>query len=150
MALSNKGKELFIRNAVSQDDINHCFAIRHKVFIEGQGISIEEELDEYDATCNHYILFYQDEPAGVARVRYKDDFAKIERVAILEVHQGKGLGYALMKFILADIGRTSSVQKAKLSSQTYAIPFYEKLGFTICSEEYIDAGIPHRDMQLVF
>jgi predicted GNAT family N-acyltransferase len=27
------------------------------------------------------------------------------------------------------------------------MPFYEKLGFAVCSEEYLDANIPHRDMR---
>ena len=35
---------------------------------------------------------------------------------------------------------------AELGAQTYAIGFYEKLGFTACGPEYDDAGIPHRDM----
>lgn len=85
-------------------------------------------------------------PVGVARVRCIDNYAKIERVAILEAYQGKKLGHALMQFILADLNQNPDITYAKLSSQTYAIPFYEKLGFVVCSEEYMDAGIPHQDM----
>jgi len=33
-----------------------------------------------------------------------------------------------------------------LSAQVQATPFYEKLGFTVVSEEYLEAGIPHVDM----
>ena len=33
-----------------------------------------------------------------------------------------------------------------LGAQTHAIGFYEKLGFTAFGPEYLDAGIPHRDM----
>ena len=36
----------------------------------------------------------------------------------------------------------------KLSSQVHAIPFYESLGFKLQGEEYLDCGIPHRDMYL--
>lgn len=79
-----------------------------------------------------------------------EDFAKIERVAILEAYQNQGLGHVLMNFIIEDIQHGHQVNKAKLGAQTYAIPFYEKLGFVICSNEYLDAGIPHKDMQLQF
>ena len=47
-----------------------------------------------------------------------------------------------------DLNDNPAVLTAKLSAQTYAIPFYEKFGFIVCSEEYMDAGIPHKDMQL--
>lgn len=69
-------------------------------------------------------------------------------MAILESHQGRGLGHVLMNFILEDIQKNQPVKKIKLGAQSYAIPFYEKLGFVVCSEEYLDSGIPHKDMQL--
>ncbi len=34
-----------------------------------------------------------------------------------------------------------------LSSQTYAIPFYERLGYTAHGPEFDDAGLPHRWMR---
>lgn len=55
-----------------------------------------------------------------------------------------------MNFIIEDIHQNYQVKKVKLRAQTYAIPFYEKLGFVVCSSEYLDAGIPHKDMQLEF
>ena len=35
----------------------------------------------------------------------------------------------------------------KLGSQDQAIPFYERLGFNIVGEGFVDAGIPHHWMQ---
>lgn len=127
-----------------------CHSIRNQVFVEGQNVPIHEEVDELDACSEHYLLFLKQIPVGTARIRYLEDFAKIERVAILEAYQGRKLGHVLMKYILANIQHNHRVKKAKLSAQTYAIPFYEKLGFVICSDEYLDAGILHKDMQLSF
>ena len=62
-------------------------------------------------------------------------------------YQGQGLGEQIMKRILSDL-KLSAVASAKLSAQTYAIPFYEKLGFVVYGDEYMDAGIPHKDMKL--
>lgn len=53
-----------------------------------------------------------------------------------------------MRFILSDLQSHSVIKKVNLCSQTHAIPFYEKLGFSVCSDEYMDAGIPHKDMML--
>ena len=141
---------IFIKKVFSDEELEKCMEIRFDVFVEGQGVPIQEEVDGKDSISDHYLLFYNEYPSGVARVRYEADFAKIERVAVLGNCQGKGLGLKLMQFILSDLRQMSAVKKVKLSSQTYAISFYEKLGFVVCSEEYMDAGIPHKDMQLVF
>ena len=37
----------------------------------------------------------------------------------------------------------------ELSAQTHAIAFYRRYGFEVVSEEYLDAGIPHRMMRLL-
>jgi len=68
-------------------------------------------------------------------------------VAVLKAGRGQGLGLALMRTMLED-ARAEGVAEAFLSSQTYAIPFYERLGFVAHGPEYLDAGIPHRDMTL--
>lgn len=141
---------ILINKVSSADDIQKCLDIRTEVFVNGQSVPENEEIDGKDPDSDHYLLTIDNSPVGVARVRYIDDFAKIERVGILSDFHGLGLGAKLMMVILSDIKRSAEVVTAKLSSQTYAIPFYEKLGFVVCSEEYMDANIPHKDMKLSF
>ena len=141
---------VIIKKALSEEDIQHCMNIRFKVFVEGQHVPINEEVDGKDGKAFHYLLSVDENPAGVARVRCLDQHFKIERIGITDEYQGKGLGRNIMQFILADLMALSMLNKVKLSSQTHAIAFYEKFGFAVCSDEYMDAGIPHKDMQLVF
>lgn len=138
---------IVVKKALLDVERNACLAIRMQVFIKGQGVPIAEELDGKDDSSDHYLLTVDEVPVGVARVRFLGDVAKLERVAILENYQGKGLGELLMRNIMALLKINPKVSMLKLSSQVHAIPFYEKLGFTISSDEYIDAGIPHKDMQ---
>ncbi len=42
----------------------------------------------------------------------------------------------------------SGHHKVLLNAQSYIIPFYQKYGFRIDSDEFIEAGIPHRRMIL--
>lgn len=133
----------------SNAEIKACLAIRHHVFIEGQNIPVHKEVDGLDAQSEHYLLAHNQNPVGTARVRYLTGYAKVERVAILSAYQGQKLGHLLMQFIIEDIRQSQRVNKITLGSQVYAIPFYEKLGFRISSDEYLDAGIPHKDMILV-
>jgi len=140
---------IYTQRVLSPTDIDTCFDIRHQVFVEEQQVPLDEDLDGKDKDSEHYLLYVDDLACGAARVRYVDDYAKIERVAILKAHRGQNLGMHLMQGILADLIKNTTYEKAKLSSQTYAIPFYEKLGFVVHGEEYLDANIPHRDMSLM-
>ena len=42
-----------------------------------------------------------------------------------------------------------NVSAIELSAQTYVVPFYESLGFAVQSDEYLEDGIPHKDMQFI-
>lgn len=137
-----------IKKITTQKDLQHCLDIRTKIFVDGQKVPIHEELDGQDENSDHYLLFVDSQPVGVTRVRFIGNCAKIERVAILDAYQGQGFGKMIMQKILSDLKKHTPVVSIKLSSQVHAIPFYEKLGFKVCSEEYHDAGIPHKDMQL--
>jgi predicted GNAT family N-acyltransferase len=136
-----------IKKVSSQHELQECLSIRHEVFVKGQNVPLEEELDGKDEGSEHYLLKVDTQPVGVARVRYINDYAKIERVAILDSFQNQGLGKKLMLAIIKDLEKQMHLKSAHLSSQTHAVSFYENLGFTVCSEEYLDAGIPHKDMQ---
>ncbi len=140
---------MVINKVYTANDIMNCQDIRRVVFIEGQNISVEDEIDGRDAESEHYLLKVNEVAAGTARVRYTDEKAKIERVAILPTYQGQGLGKDLMYYIIDDIKLSNRCKKVVLGAQTYIIKFYENLGFNICSQEYMDAGIPHKDMELL-
>lgn len=138
------------RTVSSPQDLESCLKIRYEVFVVGQSVPLEEEVDGLDEESLQYLTWCEKIPAATARVRFINDYAKIERVAVLNSFQGIGLGKQIMNAVLGDLEAKKSVTKAKLSSQVHAIPFYEKLGFQVCSEEYLDANIPHRDMILKF
>lgn len=140
--------DILIKKVSAHDDLQKCLALRKTVFVQGQNVPLHEELDGKDEISDHYLLYVNSKHCGTARIRFIDDYAKIERVAILDEFRGKGLGIQLMQQILADLKNQPAIKKAKLSSQLYAVPFYAKLGFHTCSEEYMDAGIPHKDMIL--
>ncbi|MFJ7668060.1 GNAT family N-acetyltransferase [Lysinibacillus sp. NPDC097195] len=124
-----------------------AFAVRKKVFVEEQGVPLHLECDAHDATATHFIMYEGSEPAGAARLRcIEDHIAKIERVCILESQRGKKLGALIMKE-MENHAISIGLQKLKLHAQSYAVPFYEKLGYTVTSPEFMDAGIPHRAME---
>lgn len=72
---------------------------------------------------------------------------KIGRMAVLPEWRNRGIGRAMLQTLLA-AAREQGMTEVALSAQVSAIPFYEKAGFSVCSDVYLDAGIPHRDMLL--
>ena len=66
-------------------------------------------------------------PQATARLLDKHGRAKIGRVAVLQEARGRGLGLLLMRAVLEG-ARRQGFAEAVLDSQTYAIPFYERLG----------------------
>lgn len=116
------------------------------VFIEGQNVPEALEVDGEDQICRQYLVMIDGKPAATARAKPIGEQAKIQRVAVLDAHRRNGFGTALMRFILDDL--RGDFYEAILGSQTHALGFYTRLGFTAIGPEYDDAGIRHRDMRL--
>jgi predicted GNAT family N-acyltransferase len=128
-------------------DIATCRHLRRVVFIEEQGVPEADEIDDKDDTALHLLATEDGHPVGSARLLLSGTTGKIGRVCVLKSHRGTGLGAALIRAALTEL-RAQGMTTAKLGSQTHAIGFYERLGFTPTGPEYMDAGIPHRDMTL--
>jgi ElaA protein len=128
------------------DDLATCHALRREVFIIEQNVPAEEEVDGRDGEALHLLATLDGVPVGCARLLVLGETVKIGRVCVLAAQRGTGVGVALIHAAL-DVARTlPGVSRAKLGSQTHAIGFYERLGFAATGPEYLDAGIPHRDM----
>lgn len=129
-------------------DIATCRALRRVVFIEEQGVSEADEVDDLDDQAIHLLATLDGAPVGSARLLVTGETGKVGRVCVLAQARGTGLGAALMRAAIEEFRKISGVTQVKLGAQTHALGFYERLGFTVFGPEYMDAGIPHRDMLL--
>lgn len=129
-------------------DIATCLRLRRTVFIEEQGVSEADELDDQDAAAIHLLAADAGTPIGSARLLIQGDTGKIGRVCVLASHRGRGVGAALIRAAVAEFRTRPGIRKVKLGAQTHALGFYEALGFAAYGPVYDDAGIAHRDMVL--
>ena len=120
--------------------------IREQVFIQEQHISPEDEWDAQDAIALHFVVYLAGQAVATARLLENHS---IGRVAVLKSQRGLGLGRVLMQHII-QLARQQCRPEVKLSAQVHAIPFYQSLGFYVEGESYLDCGIPHVDMRLIF
>lgn len=128
-------------------DIATCQQLRRVVFIQEQGVSEADEVDGLDDTAIHLLAWDGDVPVGTARLLLKGSLGKIGRVCVLPKARGTGLGAELIRAALDVLRQQPGVTEACLGSQSHATGFYEKLGFALEGEEFLDAGIPHRHMR---
>lgn len=129
-------------------DIATCRALRRAVFIEEQGVSEADEVDDQDEEAIHLLLCEDGTPLGSARLLLGDGYVKIGRVCVLKSARGRGFGAALIRQSVVVARTVPGVTTVRLGAQTHAIGFYAALGFTAQGPELDDAGIPHREMVL--
>lgn len=122
-------------------------ALRWAVFVEEQGVPPEDELDGTDEGAIHVLALRDGMACGAARFHLKDGVAKIGRVCVSASARGQGLGAALIRFVLQHAATIPDIRLARLGAQTSALSFYQALGFVATGPEYMDAGIPHQDME---
>ena len=121
-------------------------AIREQVFIQEQSIAAEDEWDELDVLSLHFVVYLEGQAIATARLLSNHS---VGRVAVLKSQRGFGVGQKLMQAVINE-AHNQQRPYVKLSSQVHAIGFYQALGFVVQGSEYLDCGIPHRDMKLLF
>ncbi|QGX99969.1 GNAT family N-acetyltransferase [Roseovarius faecimaris] len=133
---------------VPTEDLSACHAVRRAVFVEEQGVAPDLEQDGRDGEALHLLALDGDVPVGTARILIKDGTGKIGRVCVLPSHRGVGLGLRLIEACLDRLRALPDVTRAELGAQTYALDFYEALGFVAYGPVFDDAGgLPHRMME---
>ncbi len=116
--------------------------VRHKVFVEGQCVPEELEMDGKDSSCFHVLLIKNGEAIGTGRM---ETDGHIGRIAVLEEYRGMSFGSMIMNK-LEEIAAKNGIMVTYLNSQKQAIPFYMKLGYEAIGDYFLEAGIEHKKM----
>ncbi|MDO8275555.1 MAG: YbgC/FadM family acyl-CoA thioesterase [Serpentinimonas sp.] len=122
--------------------------VRTAVFVEEQGIALEDEWDAADADCLHVVAYNRlGQPVATARLLpAQAGVAKLGRMAVHRVLRGTGVGRSLVS-ALTQAAQARGDHCLRLSAQRSAQGFYQRLGFETVGQPYDDVGIPHIDMQ---
>ncbi|PLS02900.1 GNAT family N-acetyltransferase [Neobacillus cucumis] len=130
----------------NQKELEDAFSIRKIVFVKEQNVPIEEEIDQYEDEAVHFVMYGETHnPIAAGRFREVDGYGKVERICVAAEARKTGAGKKMMNAI-ENYAREKGLHKLKLNAQTHAIPFYARLGYEVVSEEFLDAGIPHKTM----
>ena len=140
-------------------DLPAVFAVRHVVFVQGQGVPQDLERDELDACAEHAVAVRDGRVVGTGRLLdgRTDESGRlvpgsagtvgtIGRMAVLADARGAGIGQSLLDLLVAS-ARSDGLPAVELHAQLHARGFYERAGFTPCGEIYLEAGIEHLGMR---
>lgn len=131
----------------NERDKKYVYDIRRLVFVNEQGVPLEEEIDKFDESNSviHLLGTHHNNSVAASRIRFVDDYAKLERIAVLKEFRGNNFG-AEMVIAMEEVILNYNYKTAVLNAQTYAEDFYKKLGYATTSDIFMDAGMPHVTM----
>ena len=127
-------------------ELYEILKVRSVVFVVEQNCPYQD-LDDLDLYANHITLWCGNAIMAYSRV-FKDpdtDMWHIGRVLSTQRNQNYGLQVMKESIKLAE---TLGACHIEIEAQCYAIGFYEKVGFQVCSDPFLLDGIPHQKMSL--
>ena len=136
---------IHVRVANYDADREAISGVRFAVFVDEQQVPAEIEIDDRDPLCVHLLAFDDGVPVGTARMDVAAS-GKIGRLAVLGTHRRHGVGSALMD-VLHGLAKARGLKHVWCHAQVGAIPFYERLGYTVTGVPFVEAGIDHVKME---
>lgn len=131
------------------EELYGILRVRSEVFVTGQKC-LYVDPDGRDFGSVQVFASKGDRIIGCLRIYGKEaGVVQIGRVAVIESQRGIGIGRMMMRQAISHVTENLTDEKIYLEAQTYAIGFYEKLGFKVISDEFLDEGIPHKGMELL-
>jgi ElaA protein len=133
-------------NELTLSELYELLRLRSDVFVVEQNCAYQD-LDGIDYDAVHIFALHEDGRCGAcARVFRDASCHSLFRIGrLISKVRGHGLG---MRMLLSAIGECTRLgaNEIRLHAQQYAIGFYEKAGFSVCSDVFLEDGIPHVEM----
>lgn len=137
-----------ITTSLSSPVYDDALAIRQEVFVQEQHVPADLEVDSDEGKAIYFVA-YDDDHHAEGTVRLVPDehgVGDVQRMAVRKTDRHHGIGRVLLNAV-ADYAAKNAYAALLLHAQVHAIPFYEKLGYTLTDRpEFLDAGIRHREM----
>lgn len=137
-------------NTLTTGRLYQILQLREKVFVLEQAC-LYKDLDDIDQRSFHSYIEMDGKIAAYARTYWKDEskkIAQIGRVVVDPDYRRKRYGSNIMHTGIEIAVDRLQADWVYIEAQVYAIPFYERLGFKVTSEEFLEDGIPHVQMML--
>ena len=121
-------------------------ALRYQILRQPLGLGFTEE--ELQAEKDNILIaaFDDENMLGCCMLTsINNQTLKIRQMAVQNNLQGKGIGASLMSFV-ENLARDKGYRNLVMHARDTAIGFYEKFGYKVLGEQFIEVGLPHHLM----
>jgi predicted GNAT family N-acyltransferase len=128
-------------------DYRLALDLRYRILRKPLGLQFTEAELKRDEKGTHFGLFVDDKmEACLTLVKIDQGIMQMRQVAVEDDVQGKGLG-KMLSMVAEKYALEKGCTIIFCHARKTAVPFYEKLGYQIASEEFIEVNIPHYVME---
>lgn len=112
-------------------------------------LGLHFSLEELELEKNHILIaaFEEEQMLGCCMlIESPPPSVRLRQMAVLNNLQGKGIGRALMNFA-ENLSRDRGYTTITMHARKVAVGFYERVGYKVTSDEFIELDIPHYVME---
>jgi predicted GNAT family N-acyltransferase len=135
-----------VRRATGPAEIEAALDLRERVFCGEQGVAVEADRDGLDPEATHVVAVEGARVVGTCRLVFDGGLARLGRMAVGSDVRGRGIGASLLAAAERE-ARAAGAERIRLHAQLAARALYERSGFEVRGEEFVEEGIPHVTME---
>jgi predicted GNAT family N-acyltransferase len=130
----------------NSDEYRYELELRDKVLRKPLGMNLYDENLETDKNDVHIGAFINNRIVGVLILtRINSNDIKMRQVAVAEDFRAMKIGTEMVLFA-EEYSKKKGYSTMLLNARKTAVVFYEKLGYTKISDEFLEINIPHYKM----
>ena len=131
---------------LSSLELYEILKARSQIFVVEQNCAYQD-IDYLDSRSLHIFSMEDQKVTAYLRAYWKNrDVVQIGRV--LTMKHGTGLGGKLLKAGISIVKEKMPCRKIYIEAQCYAEAFYQREGFQVISEPFLEDGIPQEKLEL--
>ncbi len=107
---------------------------------------VAADRDGHDDEAIQLVVIEAERVLGTCRLLVRGPLGLLGRMAVAAEHRGRGIGARLLA--AADAAAAEEgVERIRLNAQLHALTVYERAGYQLEGEEFLDEGIEHVTME---
>ncbi|MCR5403573.1 MAG: GNAT family N-acetyltransferase [Butyrivibrio sp.] len=132
---------------LSTRELYEILKARAEIFVVEQNC-VYQDLDDKDYHSLH--VFFEENGRVTAYLRaFLRDDGRVQMGRVLTLHHGSGLGGKLLREGIGQVKEKLRPESIYIEAQCYAAGYYAREGFVVCTDEFLEDGIPHVGMELI-
>lgn len=128
-------------------DYQKAIQLRYSILRAPLGLNFSQEDLDNEKEHIHIASFEDDDLLGCCMLTKIDQHTlQLRQMAVKANLQRKGIGESIMSFA-ENIGRDKGYRRIIMHARDTAIGFYEKFGYKVKGDQFIEVNLPHHMME---